>query len=69
MEAPTTNEVLERIASHGLDPRWFAAGGSFPIYRTGDELWVRFYDAETVLKITIEERPRSDWPRAPLPPL
>lgn len=62
MEIPTVKAMLDRIERKGLSPHWFD-GGAFPLFRQGDGcLWYRHPDSDTVLKITVEELPRDQWP-------
>lgn len=64
MEKPTTEEILNSIAANAMQPEWFG-GAMFSLYKEVNCLWYRHPDRESVVRITVEELPREEWPKPP----
>lgn len=69
MNAPTVQEMLRSIEKRAMRPEWFD-GGMSPMLLDENHIWYRHPDRDMILKITVEELPRSEWPdfTANLPP-
>ncbi len=69
MEYPTVREILRRIERRALKPEWFGDDSFIQLGYVLHEgtLYFRQPGRETMLKITVEELPASDWLKLPRP--
>jgi len=65
MEIPTARKLLRRIERRAFRPEWFEED-AIQLLMDLDEgkgtLWYRHPDSDKVLKISVEELPREQWP-------
>lgn len=66
MEKPTVDELLDRIETKAMRPEWFD-GRTFQMFRDGNKLWYRHPEGEMVLRVTVEEVLRTEWPEIGFP--
>ena len=62
MEKPTVEVMLNRIERRAMKPGWFDPEALAQMFRRDNQLWYRHPDSDTILKITVEELPRDQWP-------
>lgn len=62
MEKPTVKVLLRRIERRAMRPEWFDPGVLFQMLRDDSHLWYRHPDSETIIKVTVEELSRTEWP-------
>ncbi len=62
MEIPTVDKLLHRIERRAMKPEWFDPDVMVQMFRRDNQLWYRHPDSDTILKITVEELPRDQWP-------
>lgn len=62
MEIPTVKTLLRRIERRAMKPEWFDPDVMYQMVRDEGHLWYRHPDSDTIIKVTVEELPRSEWP-------
>lgn len=64
MEKPTVEQVTKKLLG-SIPEEWFKDGFA-PLFAEGNVIWLRQPGWEDVIRITVEDVPREEWPKAPL---
>lgn len=62
MEIPTARKLLRRIERRAFRQEWFDQDAMHQMVLDGSHLWYRHPDSDTIIKVTVEELPLSEWP-------